>query len=84
MITIERAGLVLPAFHRSTHTRSDVKRKQGRDDVNVVAEIQKANELYVHNLKATLAAIYHRRFRVACRAAVSRITSIDGLYIASI
>jgi hypothetical protein len=73
------------------HTRSEVRRKKGR--VNVVAETQKAQnrgvpwrayQLYVHSVKATLAAMYLRRVRVVGRAAVGSIRSIDGLYLASI
>jgi hypothetical protein len=50
------------------HTRSEVRRKIGRD--NVVAEIQKAKKiggpwrayrLYLHRGKAALAAMYLRR-----------------------
>jgi hypothetical protein len=67
-----------------------VRQKKWGEDV--VGEIQKAEnrgvswsayQLHLHNGKGTLAAMYLRRVRVASRAAVGRISSIDGLQLVS-
>jgi hypothetical protein len=60
------------------HTRSEVRRKRGRD--NVVAEIQKAKKsayrLYLYIGKATHAAMYLRRVRVVGRRFAAALTHL--------